>query len=1018
MKKALSLILMLVMVFSALVPSMVLAADEINALSLVNLAAGKEVLNAKINGSNPNYCADLTDGVIADAISTDVGVWFGYWYHSGSSPEVLAEKSNTEDGGVAIPTIDLGGVYELDSVRMHIVDEESWGICAPTSAIAQVSNDGVTFTDVETITEFTPGVTWVEFDLTGNSAQYVRLAITLNSAWFFLDEIEIYGKGADAPAIQPDELVELPAGALTIDYAGYKHAGVYSIVAGDGLTVSELTALGNDGAAKDMNYAYIVVVDANGIVTQVWYELAVSKADVVCPEGGYIISYNGNKAGYADLAAIKEGATITLYNLNVDAFRGAEGNVELTGAGFTYENPADDPVVEIPENALKVDISHVNAYTWGVYNQMIIYGEGTNCLDIGYDCTWWLALKVENIDGVYTVTEIESNGETKDMVAPADGFLLYCFSNDADSYNAAGMAGIGATLFHATFDWTQNAASETPIGQLYFVPKSYGENVALGKPVQNAADRGNYNANLTDGVALGTLTYNAADWFGFYWNPDATLDQNIANNTNAMNGIANPIVDLGGLYDLTTIRVNMFTGNNSGISAPKSVKLMVSADGETYTEVEVRTFEWVESGTSKVEWIEFTLPEGTSAQYVCIEMETRTTFVFINEIEVYGTEADVHKHNIVHMEAVEPGCHYEGLAEHWYCTDCETVWADEALTQITNHKNVIIPATGSDLLVHMDAVEPGCHYVGNIEYWICYECEQVWADEALTQLTNVKNVLLPELGGDVIHVEAVAPGCGVNGNIEHWYCEECEQVWQDEARTQLTNRFNVILPAFDHEFDEDGICGLCGEESDLFVSIDVGAGEANVGDTITVDIVLDRNNGFAHLSLDVLFDTNIFELVSVSNGAIIENFASGAHLVWSSATNVTETGVLATLTLKVKSGVTAGSYDIALAYNEAWNESELAATIVLSGNSIAISDVKYGDVDGDGALDGKDATLLLRYLANYNPQTGESTFEVTLGADVNGDGALDGKDATLLLRYLANYNPQTGESSITLGPSK
>ncbi len=152
-------------------------------------------------------------------------------------------------------------------------------------------------------------------------------------------------------------------------------------------------------------------------------------------------------------------------------------------------------------------------------------------------------------------------------------------------------------------------------------------------------------------------------------------------------------------------------------------------------------------------------------------------------------------HNIAHVEAVEPGCHYAGNVEYWYCTDCGSAWTDDELTQVTNIKSVILPATGSDLLVHMDAVAPACHYNGNIEYWVCYECEQVWADEALTQLTNIMNVILPATGGEVVHVEAVAPTADTEGNIEYWYCEACEQVWQNEALTQLTNFKNVILPA-------------------------------------------------------------------------------------------------------------------------------------------------------------------------------------------------------------------------------
>ncbi len=151
--------------------------------------------------------------------------------------------------------------------------------------------------------------------------------------------------------------------------------------------------------------------------------------------------------------------------------------------------------------------------------------------------------------------------------------------------------------------------------------------------------------------------------------------------------------------------------------------------------------------------------------------------------------------NVVHMEAVEPDCHFDGNIEYWVCYDCEQVWQDEALTQLTNIKNVVVPATGSENLVHYEAVEPGCHYNGCIEYWYCPECEQVWQDEALTQLTNVKNIVVPATGGDVVHMEAVEPGCHFDGNIEYWVCYDCEQVWQDEALTQLTNIKNVVLPA-------------------------------------------------------------------------------------------------------------------------------------------------------------------------------------------------------------------------------
>ena len=162
-------------------------------------------------------------------------------------------------------------------------------------------------------------------------------------------------------------------------------------------------------------------------------------------------------------------------------------------------------------------------------------------------------------------------------------------------------------------------------------------NIALGKEVLNAADRGSYNADLTDGVALDSLTYNAEDWFGFYWNPGMDLAGNEANKTNAIDGIAKPTVDLGATASIDKVRVNIFDGSTSGITTPETIALKVSTDGETYTEVAVKSLEI--SADNVTLWVEFALETAVDARYVQLEMKMRTTFVFLNEIEVYEAAA-------------------------------------------------------------------------------------------------------------------------------------------------------------------------------------------------------------------------------------------------------------------------------------------------------------------------------------------------------------------------------------------
>ena len=136
----------------------------------------------------------------------------------------------------------------------------------------------------------------------------------------------------------------------------------------------------------------------------------------------------------------------------------------------------------------------------------------------------------------------------------------------------------------------------------------------------------------------------------------------------------------------------------------------------------------------------------------------------------------------------------------------------------------------------------------------------------------------------------------------------------------------------------------------------------------------------------------------------------------SSAQNATDTGVLATLTFKVKEGAAAGDYTVGVTCIESSDENELDVATKTENGTITVIDFLYCDCDGDGKINGKDATRLLQYLANYDPTTGESTVEANPGADCNGDGKVNGKDATRLLQYLANYDPTTGESTTTLGP--
>ena len=152
-------------------------------------------------------------------------------------------------------------------------------------------------------------------------------------------------------------------------------------------------------------------------------------------------------------------------------------------------------------------------------------------------------------------------------------------------------------------------------------------------------------------------------------------------------------------------------------------------------------------------------------------------------------------HNIVHVEAVAPTCYENGNIEYWTCEYCGACWDNENATGVLlNRMNVILPMAHKEA-THVPAKDATCLDLGNLEYWYCEACGQAWLDADCTRNTNLKAVILPLVDHKIVHVEAKAPTCYEDGNIEYWYCEVCGFAWLDEACTRNTNLKAVILPA-------------------------------------------------------------------------------------------------------------------------------------------------------------------------------------------------------------------------------
>ena len=190
--------------------------------------------------------------------------------------------------------------------------------------------------------------------------------------------------------------------------------------------------------------------------------------------------------------------------------------------------------------------------------------------------------------------------------------------------------------------------------------------------------------------------------------------------------------------------------------------------------------------------------------------------VYFNDCDIIcmncGQESREVAHNVIHAEAKAPTCTEIGNIEHWYCSVCGQAWLDAECTLNTNLMAVKLGATCATNAIHTAAVEATCDAPGNVEYWYCANCDVYYLDAACTIITNANSVIT-SVAHNVVHVAAKDATCSELGNIEYWYCDLCGAAWLDEYCHLNTNLKAVILPMSEHTYadDMDVDCDICGD---------------------------------------------------------------------------------------------------------------------------------------------------------------------------------------------------------------
>ncbi len=91
-----------------------------------------------------------------------------------------------------------------------------------------------------------------------------------------------------------------------------------------------------------------------------------------------------------------------------------------------------------------------------------------------------------------------------------------------------------------------------------------------------------------------------------------------------------------------------------------------------------------------------------------------------------------------------------------------------------------------------------CEGEGNVEYYWCPNCNRYFKDEACTQ--ELGFVTLPAKGHVLQLVKAVEATCEKSGVLEHYKCSACGALFWDKARTRKASAQEVVDPALTHSW--------------------------------------------------------------------------------------------------------------------------------------------------------------------------------------------------------------------------
>ena len=402
--------------------------------------------------------------------------------------------------------------------------------------------------------------------------------------------------------------------------------------------------------------------------------------------------------------------------------------------------------------------------------------------------------------------------------------------------------------------------------------------------------------------------------------------------------------------------------------------------------------------------------------------------------------------------------HTEQGVKTYTCTECSAT-KTESIPVITIHtygawekynetQHKRICACGEFELLNHDwdsgkITTPATNTTEGVKTYTCSTCNATKTEKIPVLVTN------HEWDNGVI---TYAPLCTGEG-IKTYTCVKCGETkevtiiftghtygaWESCSNTQhkricacgekeeiADHAWNNSLVTKEPTYTEYGIityyCNTCGtsktenipmlEVPENAPHIIVDSKDALIGSTVTVIIQLKDNTGITSMRINVAYDSSLLTLTNVEyNNAMggqsvlpenIETLNGNVVLYWTDGfADYEGNDTFVTLTFVVSdAAVVNETTTIAVTYDaeDIYDVEESNVAFICEDGIITFIEYTPGDISGDGVLNSKDTTRLMRYLAGWDVEVNEAAL------DVNGDGVVNTKDTTRLMRYLAGWD--------------